>query len=507
MTQISELSDLLASLFSSDELRRFTSRHLSSLSSQVNWSAPLSQVTFELAGAADRRGLIGESLWTALAAERGGRKGDIQRVQALFASPSSQPPPSSPPAPVIKTWTQWVADPEGIDEIANAQLAAGQGKDAEFEALLDALDATFGNTLDTRGAPTTRLRKTLRRLNKTRNLVSGEIPLQRWLREARALAGGQSAAIEVFTKYLKVFPGAEVEAPQELPPVTEAEADGITLEAQLGEKDQTVSVAFLRAGWNASRSVARLLVPRFGNGTKLMNGDVPEYAKGTGWLLTPDLLITNYHVIEARDPDEDAASNADFEAQALNTEVEFDLIEKGAKTVRRKVGELVLGDPSPERDFVVLRLMPAPADGQRKPLRLATSVLTRPRGFKLSQRVNVLQHPDGDPMRLGFRDNFVLSGDAKSLSYLTDTDGGSSGSPVLDDKWQVVALHRGSRSLAKSVVVRNHEIATENFGPTVSAILERLKERRPEIHEEVVEAQGRLCRVADARSDGVARDQ
>ena len=43
---------------------------------------------------------------------------------------------------------------------------------------------------------------------------------------------------------------------------------------------------------------------------------------------------------------------------------------------------------------------------------------------------------------------FVGKGDQLfQVRYLTDTDQGSSGSPVLDDDWQVVALHHGAQKV------------------------------------------------------------
>ena len=43
---------------------------------------------------------------------------------------------------------------------------------------------------------------------------------------------------------------------------------------------------------------------------------------------------------------------------------------------------------------------------------------------------------------------FVGKGDQPfQIRYLTDTDQGSSGSPVLDDDWQVVALHHGAQKV------------------------------------------------------------
>jgi|GEM_PF-853422 len=495
---VAQLEELFKTVFTVDELKRFVARNLPAVSDAVSRGGSLAQVAFDVADAANRRGLIDDALFESLRDVLPGRRGDIDRVAAMFtagatAAPAAPSQPVPPPQPTVAVpkWTHWVSDPHAIDELSAAQIDEGHGKDAKFDVLIGAL-GTWGNSLETHGDPTTRIRRTLRRLNKVRNLVTGEIPLERWLREAKFLARGNNDAVAVFNKYLQVFPGADVEAPSDLPPITEDEAKGMSLtpEAQIGAKDQTVSVGFLQQGWMASRSVARLLVPRFGNGKQLMDGDTPEVSRGTGWLIAPDLLITSFHVIAARAPDEDAPTIADFEAQAMNAKVEFDVIDEDAESLSRTVTELVAVDASAERDFAVLRL--SSLQPARPPLRLAKAAHQRPRGFQLSQRVNVLQHPDGEPMRLGFRDNFVLFGNASSLSYLTDTDRGSSGAPVLDDKWQVVALHRGARDLAKPVSLRNHEICVENFGPTVVAILDAIKAKLPNVHSEIVAAQQAL---------------
>ena len=56
--------------------------------------------------------------------------------------------------------------------------------------------------------------------------------------------------------------------------------------------------------------------------------------------------------------------------------------------------------------------------------------------------VNVVQHPRGEHKQIALRNNLVSGADATTVRYLADTDYGSSGSPVCDDKWRVVALHR-----------------------------------------------------------------
>jgi hypothetical protein len=52
----------------------------------------------------------------------------------------------------------------------------------------------------------------------------------------------------------------------------------------------------------------------------------------------------------------------------------------------------------------------------------------------------IVQHPAGDRKRLGFIRNQVSSFDDRFLSYLTDTQWGSSGSPVFDDG-ELIGLH------------------------------------------------------------------
>ena len=60
---------------------------------------------------------------------------------------------------------------------------------------------------------------------------------------------------------------------------------------------------------------------------------------------------------------------------------------------------------------------------------------------KVGDRVNIIQHPGGGPKQIALSHNVVVSVDDQRVRYLTDTDYGSSGSPVFDEQWRVVALH------------------------------------------------------------------
>ena len=89
-------------------------------------------------------------------------------------------------------------------------------------------------------------------------------------------------------------------------------------------------------------------------------------------------------------------------------------------------------------------------------------------------------------MRLGFRNNFVVTGTDDRLSYLTDTAGGASGSPICDDAWFVAALHRGWRMIpGDPVEVWGRSIKQENYGTPIGLILADLKDAHPDLYAQV----------------------
>ena len=55
--------------------------------------------------------------------------------------------------------------------------------------------------------------------------------------------------------------------------------------------------------------------------------------------------------------------------------------------------------------------------------------------------VNIIQHPGGLPKQIAIYHNIVVFADLGRVQYLTDTMPGSSGSPVFNNEWQVVAMH------------------------------------------------------------------
>jgi V8-like Glu-specific endopeptidase len=65
-------------------------------------------------------------------------------------------------------------------------------------------------------------------------------------------------------------------------------------------------------------------------------------------------------------------------------------------------------------------------------------------------RLNILGHPKGLDMRVSLQDNTFVDQDETYVWYKTPTDGGSSGSPVFNQDWKLVALHHASSSAKRA---------------------------------------------------------
>lgn len=373
-----------------------------------------------------------------------------------------------------------------LTEVRNAVQSLGLNTDGNLDALAAGINPAFIGMAMVGPNPNAKLLTVTARMNTTRNLVSGQIPLSIWLTNAISLAGGTPEEL-VFREALAQMSADSRPFEGAIDDIAAApRADGGALEIQIDE-DDTLGVGFLLRGAAAALSVAKLMVHRHFNGQpSFAAAGRPDVGLGTGWMIGPGLLITNHHVISARAPSEPPPSEADFELQGSNTVALFDFHDDTSTGVTRHSTSCIVQDKA--LDYAVLRL--DAGNPERPPMRLRTNPLTRPEGSALRERVNVLQHPDGKAMRLGFRNNFVVTGSADRLSYLTDTAGGSSGSPICDDLWFVAGLHRGwSPIKGEPVKVWGKDIRQENYGTPIGLILADIKNKDAAVRAEVDAAQ------------------
>jgi V8-like Glu-specific endopeptidase len=96
----------------------------------------------------------------------------------------------------------------------------------------------------------------------------------------------------------------------------------------------------------------------------------------------------------------------------------------------------------------------------------------KPNTIEKNNRVSIIQHPNGLHKQIAIHHNFVRYVDDQIVQYLTDTLPGSSGSPVFDDYWNLIALHHSGGNIREPGTKR---IAFRNEGIHINQVIEGLK--------------------------------
>jgi endonuclease G len=233
-------------------------------------------------------------------------------------------------------------------------------------------------------------------------------------------------------------------------------------EAIQGLTTDFVPVVFLELARKAANAVGRVV-------------DGSLRAQGSGFLISDKLFLTNNHVI----PDK---------ATAAQSFVEF-LYELDIMTRPRVLTRYTLRPdlffvtkPEDELDFTVVA-MGMPRDGSATLESLgACPLLARDDKHVLGEFVNIVQHPDGDFKQIVLRENRLLNRDPTVLHYMADTNPGSSGSPVFNDQWEVVALHHWGEPFLVQVDPLGEPLNREmNEGVRISAIVQQLANELPRL--------------------------
>lgn len=302
-------------------------------------------------------------------------------------------------------------------------------------------------------------------INQVERLLDGQVPLRVILRRAEAEAQAHPHALGTIRRLraeVEQRAGAQPSDPVALPPPRE-------IPEAIVHRDDMVDFAFLVRGAAAGRSVARITVAAVADGKPMLTpGGQPVEHRGTGWLVAPGLLLTCHHVVRARLPGEASPSDEDLAAQVAAMAIHFDLHDASAAG-EASTGARLLATAPPPLDYALLEL----DSGDRRPLAIEP-VPIDPAGY---MAVNILQHPEGRPLRVALRNNIVAGTDATGVRYYTDTLPGASGAPVCDDQWRVRAMHRATRGTQS--VFAGKRVQYENIGTPIGAVLDDLAQRAP----------------------------
>ena len=189
---------------------------------------------------------------------------------------------------------------------------------------------------------------------------------------------------------------------------------------------------FLRLGYRRTLAVCRIMV---GRGVDYRGDSQPGGWKGTGFLVGPKLLLTNHHVLNSIEVARELTCQFNYVIGPdgkVEAHAEFRLLPD----------ELFLTSPYDNGlDYTFVSVEPAAA------AKFGTVELERAAYvIHPGTYANIVQHPDGRPQEIVLHDNEVVNDDGVFLHYVSDTDYGSSGSPVFDNAWKLIALHHARKA-------------------------------------------------------------
>jgi len=188
-----------------------------------------------------------------------------------------------------------------------------------------------------------------------------------------------------------------------------------------GKTVDFVDVAFFERGRLTARSVVRI-ISRDG------------VAIGTGFLISPHVLMTNNHVLATKAGAADLLAEFDYER---------DLNGNPLRTTRFELdaGACFLTNDEDALDYTIVALGKR-VSGDKNLRDFGCIPVSNARNkHQLGDFVNLIQHPDGRMKEAVLRENQLVARSGTTLHYLADTEPGSSGSPVLNVKFELVALH------------------------------------------------------------------
>jgi endonuclease G, mitochondrial len=199
--------------------------------------------------------------------------------------------------------------------------------------------------------------------------------------------------------------------------------EDITLEALITGND-AMSINYLPRGQQVSKSVCRIEV-------KNEQGRTLQF--GTGFMVSPKLLITNEHVLSLKE-------------NCVKTNIQFNYEED--ENFIPKPDKIFLLDPelffynNHNLDFALVGVKQIASDNQTPLSEFGyIKLIGKPGKGLIGEYATLVHHPNKERKQISIRENRIVDTLDNFIHYKTDSLGGSSGAPVFNDNWDVFALH------------------------------------------------------------------
>lgn len=146
---------------------------------------------------------------------------------------------------------------------------------------------------------------------------------------------------------------------------------------------------------------------------------------GTGVLVGQNLLLTCNHIF-TKTRVEKAWVTFGYKSDSYSTQ---DIFELDLDFVRYHN----------QLDFALIRLQPNPSLKPIRPVKV---------GLDSGQKIRLIHHPMGQPVVISGLGQIVQVGPGY-IDHNLNTDKGSSGAPIFNDAWELVAIHRGNPGVGR----------------------------------------------------------
>jgi Trypsin-like peptidase domain len=233
-------------------------------------------------------------------------------------------------------------------------------------------------------------------------------------------------------------------------------------------------------------------------GSFIENEEIRFTPVASGFLVGRDKLLTNHHIFFNSDTIKNKLENLDISEYFAEFNYEQDLLGRNLEPIKYRFKEVLIADQ--ELDFALVQLdsqpyenrystlgnagdnfgwiplvenkaliaPPWPGEATEDDLNIIKSdldlkylkgdVSRNLLGYLQSKSisgdpVNIIQHPKGRYKEVVLSNNRLIDISKNFILYEADTDFSSSGSPVMNQQWQLVGLHRGVLYKAKETTI------------------------------------------------------
>lgn len=182
---------------------------------------------------------------------------------------------------------------------------------------------------------------------------------------------------------------------------------------------------------------------------------IPGKGVATGFMIAPDVLMTNHHVFSSTDDATDAIVRFNYQIDLSGNFLQPDEYST----------DISFFHTNANLDYSIVRVNGSPG------LKWGYIKLPIDDTVKAQDDVFIIQHPAGEHKQIALSDNEVAFVDDTVVQYLTDTLPGSSGSPVFSDSMRLIALHHSGGWIPEPSTGTTH---FRNEGIRITAILKNM---------------------------------